>query len=149
VIAYRRGSVPEVIEEDVSGFVVDSIDEAVGAVRRAADLNRAKVRAEFERRFTAERMAHDYVDIYEHLLAARPRPAVFAMTKGGYSARRAIGLSPAPELMESYREVPSANSSTAVLTRQTRTAGKRYSTVGVCKDESVRSPDVLSKGLAE
>jgi glycosyltransferase involved in cell wall biosynthesis len=126
VIAYRRGSVPEVIEEDVSGFVVDSIDEAVGAVRRAADLNRAKVRAEFERRFTAERMAHDYVAIYEHLLAARG-PTNFETR---HSGRRAIGLSPAPELVESYREVRSANSSTAVLTRQTRTAGKRYSTVG-------------------
>ena len=64
VIAYRRGSVPEVIEENVSGFLVDTIEEAVTAVGRIQDLDRVKVRAEFERRFTAQRMAHDYVGIY-------------------------------------------------------------------------------------
>jgi glycosyltransferase involved in cell wall biosynthesis len=57
VIAYRRGSVPEVVEENISGFVVDTIEEAVTAVRRVQDLDRVKVRAEFERRFTAEQMA--------------------------------------------------------------------------------------------
>ena len=67
VIAYRRGSVPEIIEENVSGFLVDTIDEAVMAVRRVASLNRATVRDQFERRFTVERMAGDYVDIYRRL----------------------------------------------------------------------------------
>ena len=75
VIAYRRGSVPEVIEDNVSGFVVDTIEEAVTAVRRIGDLDRVKVRAEFERRFTAERMAHDYVSIYRQLLVAHRRLA--------------------------------------------------------------------------
>jgi glycosyltransferase involved in cell wall biosynthesis len=70
VIAYRRGSVPEVIEDNVSGFVVDTIEEAVTAVRRIGDLDRVKVRAEFERRFTAERMAYDYISIYRQLLVA-------------------------------------------------------------------------------
>jgi glycosyltransferase involved in cell wall biosynthesis len=68
VIAYRNGAVPEVIQENVSGFIVDTIDEAVAAVSRVAHLDRAKVRAEFERRFTAERMACDYVAIYQRLL---------------------------------------------------------------------------------
>ncbi len=75
VIAYRRGSVPEVLEHGLSGFVVDTIEEAVAAVQRIEDLDRARVRAEFERRFTAERMARDYIDIYRGLLAGRSRAA--------------------------------------------------------------------------
>ena len=82
VIAYRRGSVPEIVEENVSGFVVDTLEEAVAAVRRIGDLNRVNVRAEFERRFTDERMAHDYVRIYRQLLAAHGRHAKAAMPNG-------------------------------------------------------------------
>ena len=67
VIAFRRGSVPEVLEDGLSGFIVDTIEEAVAAVRRIAGLDRAKIRAEFERRFTAERMARDYLDVYQGL----------------------------------------------------------------------------------
>lgn len=89
VIAYRRGSVSEIIEENVSGFVVETIEEAVAAVNRAANLNRAKVRAEFECRFTAERMARDYVDIYRHLLSTCSRPAQFEMSNGGYGGCQA------------------------------------------------------------
>jgi len=62
VIAFRRGSVPEIVAEGISGFVVETTEEAVTAVGRAMHLNRAKVRAEFDRRFTAERMARDYVN---------------------------------------------------------------------------------------
>jgi glycosyltransferase involved in cell wall biosynthesis len=79
VIAYRRGSVPEIVENRVSGFVVDTIEEAIAAVQRVADLDRAKVRAAFERRFTAERMARDYVGIYRQLLAGRAQPVDAAM----------------------------------------------------------------------
>jgi glycosyltransferase involved in cell wall biosynthesis len=82
VIAYRRGSVPEVIQENVSGFIVDTIEEAVTAVQRIAHLDRAVVRGEFERRFTAERMAHDYVDMYQQLLSVRTRPEQVAMLNG-------------------------------------------------------------------
>jgi glycosyltransferase involved in cell wall biosynthesis len=85
VIAYRRGSVPEVVEENVSGFVVDTIEEAVTAVRRIGDLDRVKVRAEFERRFTAERMAHDYVGIYRQLLVAHSRLAKTTRLNGRQS----------------------------------------------------------------
>jgi glycosyltransferase involved in cell wall biosynthesis len=74
VIAYRRGSVAEIVQDHVSGFIVDTIEEAVDAVRRAGNLDRAEVRAEFERRFTAERMARDYVSIYGELLSARAQP---------------------------------------------------------------------------
>jgi glycosyltransferase involved in cell wall biosynthesis len=73
VIAYRQGSIPEIIQDNVSGFVVDAIEGAVAAVRQVVNLDRAKVRAEFARRFTAERMARDYVGIYRRLLMLNGR----------------------------------------------------------------------------
>lgn len=82
VIAYRRGSVPEIVEDGVSGFVVDTIEEAVAAVRRIASFDRAKVRAQFERRFTAKRMARSYLDIYRRLSSACNRPAHFGLFNG-------------------------------------------------------------------
>jgi glycosyltransferase involved in cell wall biosynthesis len=71
VIAYRHGSVPEVIDEGVTGFVVDSEEEAVRAVRRLSEIDRRQVRACFERRFTARRMASEYVALYEELIRRR------------------------------------------------------------------------------
>jgi len=65
VIAYGRGSVPEIIDHGVTGFIVSSIEEAVTAVGRLDALDRAKVRAAFDRRFTVQRMAHDYLAIYK------------------------------------------------------------------------------------
>jgi glycosyltransferase involved in cell wall biosynthesis len=73
VIAWRAGSVPEVIDEAVTGFTVTSEDEAVAAARRVHTLNRTTVRATFERRWTARRMAEDYVALYR-MLAQRSRP---------------------------------------------------------------------------
>jgi len=67
IIAFRSGSTPEVIDDSVSGFVVDSVDQAVDAVLQAKTLSRAGIRANFERRFTAERMARDYLAIYRGL----------------------------------------------------------------------------------
>jgi Glycosyl transferases group 1 len=69
VIALNRGSVGEVIEPRVSGFIVDTVDQAVAAVEQTANMDRAKVRAAFERRFTAERMVRDYLNIYQALAA--------------------------------------------------------------------------------
>ena len=79
VIAWRCGSTAEVIEHGRSGFLVDSVDEAVAAVRAAASLSRAQVRAAFEARFTADRMARDYVALYERLIGA-DKPAMFGKT---------------------------------------------------------------------
>ena len=76
VIAYRRGSVPEVIDDGVTGFVVDGVEDAVEAVRRVPALDRRACRRAFEHRFTASRMARDYVTIYERLLDGRRAPAV-------------------------------------------------------------------------
>ena len=67
VIAYRSGSVPEVIDEGVSGFIVGDEDEAVAATKRLHHLDRAMVRATFDRRWTARRMAEDYLEVYEEL----------------------------------------------------------------------------------
>src|ERR1051326_2014792 len=67
LIAFRRGSVPEIIEDGVSGFVVDDMDGAVQAVAQVEMLPRAEIRRCFERRFTAERMARDYLAIYRSL----------------------------------------------------------------------------------
>jgi glycosyltransferase involved in cell wall biosynthesis len=69
VVAYRRGSMPEVIDEGVTGFVVDGVEEATRAVERAAGLDRGAVRATAERRFSAERMVDDYLTLYRRLLA--------------------------------------------------------------------------------
>lgn len=67
VIAYDNGSVSEVIENGVSGFVVDNIDDAVTATLRAVEHDRRLVRAAFERRFTVDRMARDYVSLYKRI----------------------------------------------------------------------------------
>ncbi len=65
VVAYHHGSVPEVVDEGITGFVVDNETEAVAAVEMTAGLDRAAVRARFEVRFSIERMADDYLAIYE------------------------------------------------------------------------------------
>jgi glycosyltransferase involved in cell wall biosynthesis len=59
--------VPEVIDEGVSGFIVDDEDAAVAATRHLHELDRAKVRATFDRRWTARRMAEDYLEVYQEL----------------------------------------------------------------------------------
>jgi glycosyltransferase involved in cell wall biosynthesis len=69
VVAFRGGSVPELIEHGVTGFVVDSLDQAIAATRRVASLDRRRCRAVFERRFGAARMAADYLHLYEKLVA--------------------------------------------------------------------------------
>jgi glycosyltransferase involved in cell wall biosynthesis len=74
VIAFRRGSVAEVVEDGTSGFIVDTIEEAVIAVQRIGSLDRAKIRAKFEQRFTVERMAHDYLDIYQQNTPGTAKP---------------------------------------------------------------------------
>jgi glycosyltransferase involved in cell wall biosynthesis len=69
VIAYRRGSVPEVLEDGATGWIVAGIEEAVQAVERVATISRTRCRQVFEERFSASRMAQDYLRIYRRLLA--------------------------------------------------------------------------------
>ena len=70
VIAWNRGAVPEIVEDGVTGFIVSSDAEAVAAVRQVGELDRTLVRRRFEARFTAARMAADYLAIYRRLLGA-------------------------------------------------------------------------------
>jgi glycosyltransferase involved in cell wall biosynthesis len=67
-IAWGKGSVGEVLTDNLTGFIVESIDEAADAVERAPTLPRARIRREFDRRFTARRMASDYLSVYQQLL---------------------------------------------------------------------------------
>lgn len=69
VVAYRRGSMPEVIDEGVTGYVVDDAEAATRAVMSAASLDRELVRRTAARRFSAERMVDDYLTLYRRLLA--------------------------------------------------------------------------------
>jgi glycosyltransferase involved in cell wall biosynthesis len=75
VIAWQHGSVSEVLEQGVTGFLCDDVGAAVRAVNQLDRLSRARCRQEFERRFTAERMARDYVAIYERLAGTGERAA--------------------------------------------------------------------------
>ncbi|MBV9784322.1 MAG: glycosyltransferase family 4 protein [Acidisphaera sp.] len=68
VIAINRGSVPEVIEDGVTGFIVEDEIGAVAAVERLEEIDRGRVRSEFERRFSARRMAEDYLAVYRRLV---------------------------------------------------------------------------------
>lgn len=68
VIAYRRGSMPELIDDGVTGFLVDSFDDAVAAIERIGEIDRAACRKAVAERFTVERMADRYLDLYRRLL---------------------------------------------------------------------------------
>jgi glycosyltransferase involved in cell wall biosynthesis len=68
VIAYALGSVPEVVKEGISGFVVHDVEGTVQAVKRLGDINRTECRIYFEQNFNAERMAQDYLNIYRRLV---------------------------------------------------------------------------------
>jgi glycosyltransferase involved in cell wall biosynthesis len=74
VIAYNRGSVLEIIDEGLTGFIVEDETSAVSAVNRLSGLSRHAIRKQFETRFTAHRMALDYLAVYRGLMeAAEPR----------------------------------------------------------------------------
>jgi len=74
VIAFRSGSVPEVVDNGITGFVVSDEQEAIQALGRLSELNRQRVRAQFERRFSSRRMAEDYLSHYRALMV-QPRKA--------------------------------------------------------------------------
>jgi len=71
VVAYRCGSVMEVVEHGLTGFIVDSQDEAVAALGMLGELDRRRVRARFVERFSSERMARDYVELYRKVAQGR------------------------------------------------------------------------------
>ncbi len=71
IIAYDRGSVPEVITQGENGFIVTDIDDAADAARKIPNLSRRRCREIFDERFTAQRMARDYLNVYETLIERR------------------------------------------------------------------------------
>jgi glycosyltransferase involved in cell wall biosynthesis len=68
VVARARGSLPELVQPAVNGFLVGSLDEAAAAVKAAPELDRAKVRASVEQRFSAERMVDEYLELYRRII---------------------------------------------------------------------------------
>jgi glycosyltransferase involved in cell wall biosynthesis len=89
VIAFRRGAVPEIIDHGLTGFVVDSIDEALAAIHLAKALDRSAIRRRFEERFSAERMARDYVALYGEILRSSPVDAVLSSAATAQAAANA------------------------------------------------------------
>jgi len=83
VIAFGRGAVPEVLAHGVNGFIVDNVEQAVSAVARIGEIDRAQCRRSFEQRFTAARMAGDYLRVYENLLAGTHAPVPASDTGAG------------------------------------------------------------------
>ncbi|KAH7678342.1 hypothetical protein AAVH_41760 [Aphelenchoides avenae] len=82
VIAFSRGSVPEVVEHGLTGFIVDDEGSAVDAVKRVSTLSRCKIRAVFESRFTSETMARNYLSAYEALIKPKSLHGVQAVMRG-------------------------------------------------------------------
>jgi glycosyltransferase involved in cell wall biosynthesis len=76
VIAFNRGSVPEVIDHGLTGYICEDVQGAVGALRRLDELSRTEIRAQFERRFSSKTMAQGYVDCYTALLQGAIQPAL-------------------------------------------------------------------------
>jgi len=80
VVAFNCGSVPEVMDDGVTGFIVDDVEDAVKALNKVHTLDRKVVRETFDRRFTARRMAEDYLDVYQELAEqAEPAPRLRAV----------------------------------------------------------------------
>jgi glycosyltransferase involved in cell wall biosynthesis len=73
VIAWRKGSVPEIMQDGKTGFVVDSLEDAVRCIPRLTSIRREDCRRVFQKRFRAERMATDYLRIYEQMIHARTK----------------------------------------------------------------------------
>jgi glycosyltransferase involved in cell wall biosynthesis len=82
VVAFRRGSVPEVIDQGVTGFIVDDIEDALHALDKISHFAREHCRMVFEQRFSAARMARDYWKTYERLIDAKSRTRVRRPAEG-------------------------------------------------------------------
>jgi glycosyltransferase involved in cell wall biosynthesis len=92
VLAYRRGSIPELIEDGVTGFICDDLNNMVSAVERVPTIDRRRCRASFEARFTVQRMAEDYLALYERMTAVpiRPHALAHARTNHVWKPTRAL-----------------------------------------------------------
>jgi glycosyltransferase involved in cell wall biosynthesis len=117
VIAFNRGAVPEIVEEGLTGFIVEDESSAVAAVDRISGLSRKTIRERFERHFTARRMAEDYLGVYRNLMeAAEPLPRLVARLK---AVRHSLGLVRQPVVAQSASGRVSGNSSQTMTKPQT------------------------------
>jgi glycosyltransferase involved in cell wall biosynthesis len=82
VIAFNRGSVPEVIDHGVTGFICEDVPGAIAALQRLGELSREQIRARFEQRFTSKIMAQNYIDSYTALLQEAKRPVLRRVAAG-------------------------------------------------------------------
>ena len=134
VVAFRAGSAPEVIDEGVSGYLVNDVAEAVLAVQRVENFDRAKARACFERRFTIDRVARDYVNIYCSLAGVRiAAPRVRRAT--GWGAPVAPTVSVFGEVL---RTSPVSTPALVRLPARSRAARESFSSVD--REGADRSP---------
>ena len=132
VVAFRRGSMPELIHDGVSGFLVTAgdTDAAKTAVRRVAELNRADVRQHVEKHFSATRMVDDYLRLYEHLL-------VQDLERPGR-----------PKAVELRRARPQAARCDACHIRQSRVERSRDGLLSVCR-QCARGVEIASGDASE
>jgi glycosyltransferase involved in cell wall biosynthesis len=98
VVAFNNGSVPEVLEDGVTGYIVNSEDEAVAALRDIRSLDRERIRAEFDHRFTAQHMAKNYLKLYSRLIRARAESSLALRANSSALAAHAPAMSPSPAL---------------------------------------------------
>ena len=82
VVAFPRGAVPEVVDEGVTGFIVDDVGQAAAVVERLRSFDRLRCRRAFEQRFSARRMARDYVALYERLVGGRAASVAYPQSAG-------------------------------------------------------------------
>jgi glycosyltransferase involved in cell wall biosynthesis len=101
IIAYERGSVTEVLEHGRTGFIVNNLEEAVDAVQRVPTIERKQCRSNFEERFSAARMAQDYVAIYQQLVDNKQMTA-----EKGYGVAKESKLGKPPIEQELYGKEP-------------------------------------------
>ena len=90
IIAFNRGSVPEVVDEGVTGFIVNDVDSAIAALPRVLALDRTRVREQFEKRFTVSTMAKNYVDLYARAFTAQPRAGITSRIDDVAAARETL-----------------------------------------------------------
>lgn len=85
VIAFNCGSVPEIVDDGITGFIINSIEEAITAVKKLNQIKRRTVRKVFEKRFSSQRMAEDYIKVYKSLLSDKD-PKLTTLFKDSLSA---------------------------------------------------------------
>jgi glycosyltransferase involved in cell wall biosynthesis len=117
VIARRRGSVPEIVQDEVTGFVCETEEEMVAAVQKIAMLEREACRRAFVERFSVQRMAHDYIKVYEACLKHGEKQRISTPPSASAGWRvRPQRIHPELSAPQSTRLLPMADSSPQSLT---------------------------------